>query len=162
MTEVGDGSDARVGGPATVRLVLVRLRRPSLDQRVPPDLVSALGLTAAEVLRPGTVGFTARLSPTQRAVAANHPLVSRLEENPDCLAPIRQADQPPDVPGRYVVCVLREVGPDAVIAAAGLPRTDIDITGMWFTATLNAARLATVRRTPGVDFVAPAVMEAPD
>ena len=142
------------------RPVLVRLRDLSLDQAVPTELAAVLALGSADILRTGTVGFTALLTDAQCAAAAGHPLVAALEENSESLAPLHSMDQKPDVPDRYVVRTLRSVGSAAdVVASVDLRTASVEITGMWFTATLTADQLNALRRVPGVDFISPAAMD---
>ncbi len=128
---------------------------------MPAELLTDLTIGTAEILRAGSRGFTARLSDAQRLAAESHPLVTGVEENPDCLAPLHYADQKPDVLDRYTVKVQRGVAPATVIASVDLRTADVEITGMWITATLTADQLDALRRTPGVDFITPAVMDYP-
>ena len=135
------------------RPVLVLLRHRNLDQDLPSDLAADLSLETADVRRTGTLGFTALLSDAQRATAAEHPLVAGLEDNPECLAPLRNPEHP-DAPNRYIICTLRGVGtPADIVAEADLYDAEIKITGMWLTATLTPDQVNAVRRMPAVDYI---------
>ena len=118
-------------------------------------------LEPVDILRAGSVGFTATLSDAQRLAAESHPLVASMEDNPDCLAPLHYADQKPDVPDRYVAKVLRGADPTAVIANVDLRTADVEILGIWVIATLTADQINALRRAPGIDFITPAVMDYP-
>jgi hypothetical protein len=137
------------------RPVYLRYRLPSLDESVPAELLAGLTVEPADILRVGSVGFTARLSDAQRLAAERHHLVAGVQDNPDCLAPLQYADQKPDVPDRYVAKVLHGVEPATVIANVDPQTANVQIIGEWVTATLTADQLSALRRSPGVDFVEP-------
>jgi hypothetical protein len=139
----------------------VRFQRRSLDETVPPELLAALMVQPFDILRVGSLGFTAMLSAAQRLVADRHPVVAGVEDNPDCLAPLEVDDQEPDEPDRYVAKVLHGVEPATVIAAVDPRTADVEIMGIWIIVTLTGDQLNALRRTPGVDFIARATMGYP-
>jgi hypothetical protein len=141
--------------------VFVRLRHRSWDQTTPPDLLAALKLEPGAICRVGTLGFTAILSDAQRVEVRQQSLVADLDDNPECLAPFDRTSGQPDVPDRYVVHVPRKDGIAAVLTQVDLSTADVEIFGVWFCATMTAEQLDAVRRSPDVDFVAPAVMAYP-
>jgi hypothetical protein len=143
------------------RPTFVRLQRRSFDASVPPELLTALGLEPADICRAGTLGFTAMLSEAQRTEGRRHPLVSDLAHNPQCLAPIQPMSGTPDVPNRYVVRVLDVDRVAGVLDQVDLSAADVEVTGLWFYATVTTDQLDVVRRVPDVDFVAPAIMAEP-
>jgi hypothetical protein len=139
----------------------VRYRRQSLHETVPAELLDGLTIEPADILRTGSVGFTAMLSDAQRLAVQSHPVVAGVEDNPDCLAPLHRADRKPDVPNRYVVKILWGLAPATVIANVDLRAADVEIMGARVIATLTTDQFDALRRTPGVDFIAPAKMVYP-
>lgn len=125
----------------------MRYRQLSLYETVPAELLDGLTMEPADILRTGSVGFTARLSDAQRLAAESHPLVAGVEDNPDCLAPLDHTDRKPDVPDRYVVKVLWGLTPATVIANVDLRTADVEIMGASVIATLTADQLDALRRT---------------
>lgn len=62
---------------------------------------------------------------------------------------------------RCLVKVLWGLTPATVIAHVDLRTADVEIMGAWVIAALTADQLDALRRTPGVDFIAPAKMAYP-
>ena len=143
-----------------VRAMLVLYRNWSRNRSVPPEIVTDLHLDAVHILRTSTVGFTAALTPDQRAAAVKHPLIKRLEPNPDRLAPhLANGPDPPD-PDFYVA-MLAGGDPDDLIRRIGLDPSTATVTGVWLTATLTPDQFLALRRDPDVDFVDFAFMDSP-
>ena len=143
-----------------VREMLVMYRNRSRDRTVPPEIVTDLHLDAALILRTGKVGFTAALTRDQRAAAAEHPLVERLEPNPDRLAPhLANGPIPPD-PDLYVA-LLAGGDPDDLVRRIGVDPSTVTVTGVWLTARLTPDQFLALRRDPDVDFVDFAFMDYP-
>lgn len=140
--------------------ILVVLRDTSFDCEVPPELRADLGLDDFRVLRVGSVGFTAALTPGQRAAAERHPLVARIEPDPDRLAPFIGIAPDPRAPDRYTAMVI-DGDPLDVARAIGLGAPEADIMGVWLTARLTADQLLALRRDRRVDFIDFAIAEGP-
>jgi hypothetical protein len=140
--------------------ILVVLRDTSFDRQVPPELRTDLGLDDSRVLRVGSAGFTAALTPGQRAAAERHPLVERTEPDPDRLAPFIGIAPDPRAPDRYTAMLIGG-DPLDVARAIGLGASQAVVTGVWLTARLTADQLLAVRRDPRVDFVDFAIMDGP-
>lgn len=143
-----------------VREMLVVYENGSDDRSVPPEILADLHLDAVHILRTSTVGFTAALTPDQRAAAVEHPLVTRLEPNPDRLAPhLANGPEPPD-PDSYVA-LLAGGDPDDLIRRIGVDPSTVTVMGVWLIATLTPDQFLALRRDPDVDFVDFAFMDSP-
>lgn len=146
-------------GPDAIAMLIV-LRDTAFDRQVPPELRRDLGLDDSRVLRTGSAGFTAALTPDQRAAAERHRLVERTEPDPDRLAPFIGIAPDPRTPDRYTA-MLMDGDPLDVARAIGLGESEAVVTGVWLTARLSADQLLAVRRDPRVDFVDFAIMDGP-
>ncbi|MEY9859306.1 hypothetical protein ABH935_004934 [Catenulispora sp. GAS73] len=143
-----------------LRETLVVLQHRSFDRQVPPELMADLRLDDSRILRTGSIGFTASLTRTQRATAARHPTVERLEPDPDRLAPFIGIAPDPQAPGRYVAKTA-DCDPHDVANAIGLDPSNVTVTGIWLTATLTTEQLRALRHDRRVDFVDFAIMDNP-
>lgn len=141
-----------------LRETLVVLCCRSFDKQAPPEVLADLCLDDSRILRTGSIGFTASLTRTQRATAARHPLVERLEPDPDRLAPFIGIAPDPQAPDRYVAKTT-DCDPHDVASAIGLDPSNVTVIGIWLIATLTADQLLALRHDRRVDFVDFAIMD---